>query len=107
MEILLPPSRACDICKNRMNDVCIGGCVPGRKWEYFDPDMTRKIIPTLTLEEFRELNGKMKGEWLFIQLTKILEVVHGDEFGALANYPRGRRIPQNFKIQGVLLGSEE
>lgn len=105
-EINMPPSRACGICRNRMNEVCLEECAPDGDYEHFDPNMNRptETFPNLSLEEYRHLTGKMKGEWLFIQQTKILEAINGEPRHTY--YPRSRRIPKNFRRQDVPAGSE-
>ena len=61
-------------------------------------------MPSLSLDEYRELPGCMKGEWLFIQQKKILEAINGEPRHTY--YPRSRRIPKNFRRQDVSAGSE-
>ena len=63
--------------------------------------MDRSIhnIPSLSLDEYRELPGCMNGEWLFIQQKKILEAINGEPRHTY--YPRSCRIPKNFKRQDV------
>ena len=82
------------------------GCAPEGKYKFFDIAIIKHLnqFPKLTLSEYRELPGRMKGEWLFIQQIKFLEVLNGDE--RHINYPRSRRIPKNFRRQDVSAGSE-
>ena len=44
-------------------------------YRHFEPNMKMDadLFPKLSIEEYRELNGKMKGEWLFVQQTKLME----------------------------------
>jgi len=89
-----------------MNDVCLEECASEGEFKHFEPNMNRpsETLPTLSLEEYRQLTGKMKGEWLFIQQKKILEAINGEPRHTY--YPRSRRIPKNFRRQDVSAGSE-
>ena len=107
-KIYLPPSRACNICTNRMNEVCVEKCAPEGLFKNFLPDMDRplEMIPTLTFQEYMDLPGTMKGKWLFYQQTKILEALNGRETGSHIYRSRSRRLPQNLKGQDLLHGAE-
>ena len=102
-ELPLPPSRACSVCRNRMSETCVGQCAVRKDYSFFEPDMTFPfyLIPSLALEEYRELNGRAKGEWMFFLTTKLLEVLYatGD-----IDHSSSRRLPANFQKQSVLLG---
>ena len=103
----MPPSMACSICRNKMNDICLSICAPAEDYKSFDPDMDidPDLLPNLTIEEYRELSGKMKGEWLFVQQRKLLEAVNGQE--RYFNRTRGRRIPKAFQKQDLQDGATE
>ena len=106
--MIMPPSRACGICRNRMNEVCIEKCAPAGEYCEFDPNMNTPLnmLPDLSIDEYRELNGKMKGEWLFIQLKKIVEAHNGDEIRSYLNRARSRRTFEGIRDQGLLHGSQ-
>lgn len=103
MPIPTPPSRACGICRNRMNQVCIEECAPEESYEHFDPDMNRHLgnMPKLTFDEYLELPGSMKGKWLFVQQTKILEALNGETRGDIYS-SRSSTIFKNEQKQSVL-----
>ena len=103
---IMPTSRACSICKNNMNDICLEGCTHEGKYKFFDPAINKHLnqLPKLTLSEYRELPGRMKGEWLFIQ-QKILDF-HGNRLERHINYPRSRRLLKVIKKQSLQDGSE-
>lgn len=79
--LALPPSRACSICRLRLSEDCVTSCAPEGKYKLFEPDMRRRLIdlPKLTFEEYQALPGPMKGNWLFIVETKIMEALNGEE----------------------------
>lgn len=110
-EIQMPPSRACGLCRNRMNEVCLNGCTTSKDFKQFDPDMRYplRLLPALSFKEFMELPGSMKGKWLFIQQTKIVEVLNESEPEVRPSYdrPRSCRLPSNFQVKAVLPGAEE
>lgn len=114
-EICLPPSRACGICRNRMNEVCLENCAPEKKYGSFEPDMTRPLdkLPTLTFKEYLELPGAMKGRWLFIQQTKLIEFMKGEDNGRIppprpySNHTRSRGVSSNLQEQDLLPGGEK
>lgn len=91
-----------------MGELCIESCAPEMKLREFEPDMTRSIdlLPRLTFREFKELYGRAKGEWLFVQQTKILEVLNGEDTGGNTYYSRRSRIPKTFKVEGLQDGTE-
>ena len=104
----MPPSRVCSICKNRMNDICLNNCVPDETYKHFDPNMEMDAdqYPKLSIEEYRELNGKMKGEWLFVQQTKLMEVQNGTN-GRNFNSARSRRVSKALQEQNLPDGATE
>ena len=104
----MPPSRACSICKNRMNDICLDDCAPNESYRYFEPNMKMDadLFPKLSIEEYRELNGKMKGEWLFVQQTKLMEVQNGTN-GRYFNSARSRRVSKALQEQNLPDGATE
>ncbi|KKQ63512.1 MAG: hypothetical protein US85_C0016G0008 [Candidatus Shapirobacteria bacterium GW2011_GWF1_38_23] len=93
-----------------MNEVCLENCAIKKNYHDFEPDMTRPLekLPTLTLTEYMELTGPMKGKWLFIQQTKLIEFLKGEDNGHLSpprpysNHTRSRRVPSYFKEQDLL-----
>ena len=106
LAIPTPPSRACGVCRNRLNEVCVEDCSMTKDYRYFDPDMEfpADLIPTLTFKEYQALTGSMKGKWLFYQQSKIWEVLSGrHDF----DNTRGRRIPKNIKGKDLLSGAEK
>lgn len=107
----LPPSRACGICKNRMNQSCVEECAPNENYKYFEPDLDRPFdtLPKLTFQEYLELPGSMKGKWLFMQLTKLQEVLDGttNELGPAVYRHRSGKIPETLKVTGVFDDSPE
>ena len=109
-EINMPPSRACEICRNRMNDVCLE-CAKSQDFKDFRPDMKRPLekLPTLTFEEYLELPGPMKGKWLFVLSSKIVEAINEQQpsFRQNHDYPRSRRLSQTFKEQSLLFSLPE
>ena len=106
---IAPPSRACGICRNRMNQMCVEVCAPDGKYEHFDPNMRRTLdmLPVLTIEEYRELNGKMKGEWLFILMQKLMEAQNGKELRSYPYRTRSRRLLTDVHKQNLLPDIEE
>ena len=108
MPIDMPPSRACSICRNRMNDICLDNCAPRETYQYFEPnmEMDADLFPKLSIEEYRELNGKMKGEWLFVQQTKLMEVQNGTD-GRYFNSARSRRVSKALQEQNIPDGAAE
>ena len=92
-EIHLPPGRACQICRNRMGDVCLSICAPAGDYRYFEPKMDEPIFlfPNLSFVEYMELPGSMKGKWLFVQQTKILETLYERESYEIGTYIDGNR----------------
>jgi hypothetical protein len=107
----LPPSRACGICRNRMNQSCVEECAPEGDYRYFEPDLDRPIdtLPKLTFQEYLELPGSMKGKWLFVQLTKLQEALDGTtiELGPAVYRHRSGKIPEALKVAGVFDDSPE
>lgn len=109
-EIYLPPSRACSICRNRMSEGCLNGCSTSEDYYYFEPDMTKSLdsLPTLTFGEYMHLPGKMKGKWLFVIQTKIIEWMKGEQneykppLRPHLNRAGGGRVSAAVKIEGVL-----
>ena len=101
-EIIMPPSRACGICRNRMNELCIEECALKKDYRFFDPNMEMplELFPDLTMEEYRQLNGRMKGEWIFVELKKMTEVQNGTRTTSYSR--RSCRIPQNLEGEGLL-----
>lgn len=103
------------MCRNRMNEVCLENCAPEKKYGSFEPDMTRPLekMPTLTFNEYIELPGVMKGKWLFIQQTKLIEFMKGEDNGRIFTprpYPHragSRGVPSNFEEQNLLPCGEE
>ena len=59
------------------------------------------------MNEYRELNGRAKGEWMFYMMSKILAVMGGQEDGRYLNYPASRRLLANIQKQGLLAGADE
>lgn len=104
-EMFLPPSRVCEICKLRMSQPCVEKCAPSKNYVYFDPNMDKPIelFPRLTMKEYRDLNGRMKGEWLFVIYTRILEELNGQNY----DNPPSRRILTNIKVKNLLPGAEK
>ena len=94
-ELVLPPSRACGVCKNRLNDVCVEGCAPAGDFKDFDPDMTIPLerLPNLSLQEFRELPGQMRADWVFVEHQAIRRQLNGDELGPFIYSKRSKRVP--------------
>jgi hypothetical protein len=107
--IPVPPSRACGICRNRMNQVCLEVCAPKESYEYFDPDSNRPLgnMPKLTFNEYLELPGSMKGKWLFVQQTKIQEAFNGDEIRGNIYGARSGRLSKNEQVKGLLPDTTE
>jgi len=108
--ISMPPSRICGVCRNRMLDVCVGYCSVFKDYKYFVPDPNRPLetIPVITQLEFQELNGKAKGEWILYRQDKIIEEILGGSNERYSVYnPRGRRIPQNIKVEDLLSRTKE
>jgi hypothetical protein len=107
----LPPSRACGICRNRMNQSCVEECAPEEDYRYFEPDLDRPIdtLPKLTFQEYLELPGSMKGKWLFVQLTKLQEALDGTtiELGPTVYRHRSSKIPEALKVAGLFDDSPE
>jgi hypothetical protein len=103
-EIIMPPSRVCGICKNTMGELCLENCASKGDFSQFNPDMEKplELIPKLTFEEYLELPGSIKGKWLFIQNTKILEALNGDETGNHLYRSSSRRVFKNLEKQSVL-----
>ena len=68
---------ACRVCKNRSSDLCVGDF----DLKHFDPDFKIPVflLPKLTMEDYRELPGKIKGELLAYYLIKFMEVCDGSE----------------------------
>ncbi len=99
-----PPSRACAICRNSMGELCLSRCAPKGDYSEFRPDMDKPLdmMPKLSFEEYMELPGSMKGKWLFVIQTKILEVINGDEPRTYPYRTRGLKIPKAVKVKGVL-----
>ena len=91
-----------------MNDVCVEDCAPSESYKYFDPDMEMdaNLHHKLSIEEYRELNGKMKGEWLFVQQTKLMEVQNGTN-GIYFNSARSRRVSKALQEQNLSDGATE
>ena len=108
-EIKLPPSRICEVCRNRMLDVCIEECAVNKSFVHLDPDPNRSLVtlPSLSLNEFRELNGKAKGEWIFYRQNKIISFLEGKDDGHYNDNSRGRRISKNLQEQDLLPCAEE
>lgn len=106
-EIELPPSRACNICRYKMSDICSEKCAPAKDYRFFEPDMRRELpsLPTLSFQEYLELPSSMKGKWLFVQQTKILEALNGDELRTHLDYSRSRPLSKTLKKQGLHHGS--
>ena len=104
----MPPSRICGVCRNRMNEVCVEECALCKDYKHFDPDFSRPFesIPKITIEEYRELNGRAKGEWMFYRLEKLIAFMGGED-GRDTHYPASRRLPKDFKEQGLLVGADE
>lgn len=113
-ELQMPPSRVCSICLNRMNEVCLEGCASENKYKEFDPDMGRSLdmLPTLSFREYMELPGTMKGKWLFVVQTKIIQNIKGEENEYYAktrpyyDHTAGGRVSSAIKIKGVLPGAK-
>jgi len=80
-KIYLPPSRICQVCQNLMNDLCIKECASRGKLDFFLPDPKRPLstLPRLTLEEFRQLSLRTRGEWIFFRMERIIEFLEGRE----------------------------
>ena len=109
-EIVMPPSRACGVCRNRMNDVCLNECAPVADFKDFDPDMRRVLVtfPKLTYQEYLELPASMKGKWLFVMQTKLVEAINGDDnLRPLTYRQRSCRIPTHQQEPGLLPGSSK
>lgn len=83
----MPPSRACSICRNRMGELCMEECAPKKDYVHFNPDMRLGLdrLPILSMDEYDQLTGQMKGRWMFFLITKIIDHLNGKVDG-LANY---------------------
>lgn len=68
---------ACRVCKNRSSDFCVGDF----DLKHFDPDFKIPVflLPRFSMEDYRELPGKVKGEFLAFYLIKLMEVLDGWE----------------------------
>lgn len=93
--LVLPPSRACGVCRNRMNEICIEGCAPSGDFKDFEPDLSIPLenLPNLSLEEFRELPGQMRADWVFTEHQAIRRQLNGDELGPFIYRKRSVRVP--------------
>jgi len=91
-----------------MNDICLDDCAPNESYEYFEPnmEMDADLFPKLSIEEYRELNGKMKGEWLFVQQSKLMEVSNGTN-GRYFNSARSCRVSKALQEQNLPDGPTE
>lgn len=107
--VSMPPSRACSVCRNNLNETCVTECAPAKDFKDFDPDMERSfgLVPKLTFQEYMDLPGNMKGKWLFYQQTKILEAINGDELGPPVYRRRSVKIPSAQQKSGLLYDSQE
>ena len=110
-ELYMPPSRACGICRNRLSEVCVEVCTPAGDYKDFDPDMGRQLdtFPKLTYAEYMELCGSMKGKWLYVMQTKIMDALNGEDREPRPFVYRagGSKVPRSIKSSGVLYDSEK
>ena len=76
--ICLPFSIACRVCRNRMSEGCVEDCAINKDFNYFEPDskMPFFILPKFSMDEYRELPGKAKGEFLAFYIIKLMEVLN-------------------------------
>ena len=63
-----------------MGEICIEHCAPKKNYLHFNPEMGLDFakLPKLSIDEYGELTGPMKGKWLFVLLTKIMEELNGE-----------------------------
>ena len=79
-ETALPFSAACRICRNSLLDVCVEDCAVYKDFKHFEPDMRLPVLnlPRFTMQEYQELPGVVKGEFLAFYLIKLMEVLNGN-----------------------------
>lgn len=77
-EIGLPFSVACKVCRNSLHDICLEDCAVYRDFKYFEPrkDMNALDLPRFTMEVYKELPGKIKGELLAFYVIKLMEALY-------------------------------
>jgi hypothetical protein len=76
-ERIFPTTAACHVCRLQSTDVC-EGCL-GNNLNCFDPkkpDFFR--LPRFSMEDYRELPGKIKGEILALYMMAVLEILNGN-----------------------------
>ncbi len=69
-----PNTAACRICRFQFSDYC-PACLQNNLAD-FEPKQTDLAhLPAFTLQEFRELPGKVKGELLALYIIAIMEAI--------------------------------
>ena len=106
-KIKFPPYSTCQLCRNRMNDMCFELCTPAGDYSSFEllKGVNLEEMPRFPLEDF--VNGmpaKVRGIVVAVYLSKIVDQLQGRVEHERHNIhrPRGRRVPQNIQIQDIL-----
>jgi hypothetical protein len=93
-----------------MNDICLEECAPAKDYSHFElKKINLEDMPAFPLEDFTNgMSPRVRGIVLAVYITKIVDALQGRvEYGRVIDRPRGVRIPDLIKVNGLLDDSAE